>query len=221
MQEPCEVYTNVASVATRLNQLGIPQEALQEAIRTAISQASGCTENDVPMARGMIAWMKGVRGLRDQLGPKGWRRDDTQNFSTVVDPTNSYAIAVAAGNPYTGRHDKTPSTQTDRGPVTRSAVEKNRQLHLSLVDPKFGPAPVSTVGAETWLLLYFEDSAADEIRIELSLPNKMTAEGFVTSWQERIIISPLSESSQVTVQTPGDGDDQDDLQIEVTKREAS
>jgi hypothetical protein len=224
MEQPCKVHANTASAATRLKKLGIPMPALQEAVRWALAQASACTDNDVPMAKGMTAWMKTVRGLRDQLCPIGFQGDDSGNFSTVVDPTNSFAIAVAAGNDFTGREDKTPSTLTERGPMTRAAVETNRQLHLGDISEafkKYKPLPPHEA-LETWYLLYFEDVQADEIRIELSLPNHMAGDHIV-SWLERIIVTPQAGADGLAVSTANDGDDNDDgdLKIEVTKREAS
>jgi hypothetical protein len=172
------------------------------------------------MAKGITAWMKTVRGLRDQLCPLGFQKDDSANFSTVVDPTNSFAIAVAAGDAFTGREDKTPSTLTERGPMTRAAVETNRQLHLGDIAEafkKYKPLPAHE-SLETWYLLYYEDVEADEIRIELSLPNHMASDRIV-SWLERIIVTPQHGANEVVIPTGSDGDGE--LQIEVTKREAS
>ena len=222
MQEACKVHANPASAVNRLAQMGLTMEALDEAVRTGLTQASGCTENDVPMARGLTAWMKTVRGLRDQLCPLGWQKDDSANFSTVVDPTGSYAIAVAAGDAFTGLKNKTPSTVTDRGPMTGTAVAVNRQLHLGEISEDFrklaGPPPRETL--QTWYLVYYEDADDDEIRLELSLPNAVTGTNRIVSWMERIIIAPQLGAGAVAIPALG-GDVSDDLDIPVRRREVS
>lgn len=222
MEQTCKVHANPASAETRLKQMGIPSGAPELAVRTGLASASECTENDVPMAKGFTAWMKTVRALRDQLCPLGFQKDDRANFSTVIDPTDSFAIAVAAGDAFTGCEGKhQPSTVTERGPMTRAAVEKNRQLHLGDVAEEFRqykPLPPRET-LETWYLLYFEDPETHEIRAELSLPNQMAGDRIV-SWLERILLTSQPGAGEVVIPSRS-GDDDGDMEIEIVKREAS
>ena len=47
------------------------------------------------------------------------------------------------------------------------------------------------MGRMTWLLLMHRDHQAQEVRCELSRPVNMSAEGRVSGWVERIILSSM------------------------------
>jgi hypothetical protein len=211
MEDGCKVYGETASAETRLNEMGLRPDILRNAVQYGVSYASSCTENDPPMLAGIEVWGKTMRSLRDQLLPAGWRRDNSRNYATVIDPADAFAVAVAGGNGFTGLADRTPYTRTEKGPVTRQAVLQN-QGHFADIDAEFAkvsPRPASEM--RTWLLMYFVDEEADEIRIELSLPAFMSREGFVTAWLERIILSPMDRSAQAAIESP----DQPSTPIEI------
>jgi hypothetical protein len=154
-------------------------------------------------------WGKPMRFLRDRLVPRGWRSENKQNYATVVHPEGHHAITVAAGDAHTGIPDRTPTTRTEKGPVTREAVNGN-QLHFGEIVESFRPF----VHRQTWLLLHYFDEETDEIRMELALPTDMTADGFVGAWLERIILSPVALSPN-----PGtDVDTEEQIDVDVQRR---
>jgi hypothetical protein len=104
-----------------------------------------------------------------------------------------------------------PSTRAEKGPATRDAVLSN-QLTFADVSEDF-PRPESVPGMQTWLLLHHADEAAEEIRLELSLPADMTADGFVVRWHERIILTSVPFTPQ-PLATPEPESEEIDIKIE-------
>jgi len=72
------------------------------------------------------------------------------------------------------------------------------------------PRPRVGAGMQTWLLLYYFDETAQEIRAELSLPAEMTDDGYVKKWRERVILPSIP-----VVRDPMATDDAPDAPIEV------
>jgi hypothetical protein len=175
----------------RLHELGIPEGALRDAVQRAYRYVAECTSHDVPSAAGMLAYLKINRELRDILIPHGWSRSDAGNFSTVIAPDGSFAVAVAGGNDDTGLPNGTPTNRNGRGPTAQAAVRVN-QYHFSDAYPEV----ISPIQAppkpdlQTWFLLHLMDEVTETIRTELSLPAEIV-DGHISLWQERLILSPV------------------------------
>jgi len=165
--------------------------------------------------RGTLATGKTLRRLRELYLPVGWQRSRDQNYETVVNPKSGLAITVAAGDAQTGRPTRTPCTRSEKGRVTREAIDRNLQRSFADLDgagrkvwevldrliwQRDGPA------RQTWLLLHFWDDQANEVRLELSMPGEMNEQGVVTGWRERIILDPISldPTAEVAKDEPSD-----------------
>jgi hypothetical protein len=98
------------------------------------------------------------------------------------------AIAVVRGDIGTGDPDVVPSTQHPRGKVTIERVAQNGFLPFYDVPPFAAPDPGETVVA-TWLLLHHRKGG--ELFCEMSFPTEINASGYVESWGERIILTPI------------------------------
>jgi len=197
MQQPQKrlVRVDPVDVEARLEHFHLHPSMLIRSISTGMQHAFLCTKHDPPNLPGILVWGKAVRDLRDQLIPMGWLPDNSLNYATVIHPTATMAIAVAAGDSGTGREAVTPSTRNSKGRVTRRAVDHNvAQLTLedllNEVEMSF-PKPQDVPGFQTWYLLHFADDQEGEIRSELSLPDGMASDGHVMEWRERIILPIL------------------------------
>jgi hypothetical protein len=157
--------------AEDLAALGLNQKDLSDAVNAGELARRGCTANDPPTAPGYSAWSRVVRTLRELNLANGWTKSDA-GLSTIISPTGEVAIAVAAGDAFTGT-EKTPSTKYPKGSATQEAVEAN-QLDL------FPSAKKQRKGARTWILLVH--ATATEVRSELSLPESIDGAGFVRTW---------------------------------------
>ena len=216
-----KVYSRPAEAITRLNELGLTVDLLQQALRSGFAFMADCTSHDPSSTGGFIMWAKTNRSLRDQLIPRGWTRDDPENYPLTVHPEGGWAIAVVQGDPRTGISSETPSTKSVRGSATRSVVSQN-QFRMLLIDNRLVP-PVSGRLRQTWLLLWHFDDANELLRGELSLPYHMTQEGFVTEWAERIIfpdrpLNMMGQRDPVTPLPPDMGYNDDEIDVPVRKR---
>ncbi len=108
----------------RLDELAVNEDVLRDAAQTGIEAAGTCTAHDPASLAGFLTWAKATRALRDELVPQGWSPGERRNYATVVNPSGTFAIAVAGGNAATGQREATLRTRTEKGPATKEAVKK-------------------------------------------------------------------------------------------------
>lgn len=216
MTETIRIEAN--DVQSRLTQLGLEETRIADVVRRGYIAFISCTVNDPPLFPGFSAWARMVRGLREYLVPQDWERSDDNNYSLVVNPSGTIAIAVATGDEATGCRDATPTTKSSRGTCTIDAVTVNSS-QLSLFD--FPPLPSEVQAAKsgdkrlTWILLVHRST--NEIRCELSLPRSMGDDSRFDSWQERIILGSIpidSDMIDVLPSTPP----QPDVTVAIKRR---
>jgi hypothetical protein len=207
-------------VQGRLGQMGLDEKALADVVRRGYIAFISCTANDPPLYPGFTAWAQMVRGLREYLLPKQWERSDENNYSLVINPIGTIAIAVATGDAATGRRDATPTTKSTRGTCTLEAVTVNQaQLNLPF---EFPPLPVSMRLADandkrlTWILLVHRDT--HEVRCELSLPLSMGNDNRIDSWQERIILDSIPIDPELLELTVPPMPPSPDVTVDVKRR---
>jgi len=206
--------------ANRLDELGTSEAILHAAAAYGSAYSAECTANDPPTARGFILWSKTVRGVRDGHADLGWVRNQKDRcYPITIHPDGKWAIAVAGGDEDTGKEDGRPSTRSTKGRSTKEAVHMNQQV--------FDLGDITRIkkeaGIQTWVLLVHEDKDTDEIRLELSLPVRVNAEGYVDSWSERIILAPLLPGApgvKAEPNTPGSSPPEvnEEVDIEVRRR---
>ena len=198
-----QTHVDASDVKARLAELGLGETELAETVRRGYIAFASCTPNDPPFFPGFSAWATMVRGLREYLLPD-WERSDENNYSLVINPAGTVAIAVATGDDATGKPDAVPTTKSSKGPSTVEAVTSNQiQLELPYVFPPVA-APARPAGTDeqrmTWILLVHR--AIGEVRCELSLPTSMGTDGRVDGWRERIILSAIPTDPEIREITP-------------------
>jgi hypothetical protein len=172
-----------------LASMDLAEETLRQAIAVGLGAAADCTGHDPIGLPGTLVWGKGTRFLRDALALQGWGSRSERNFPTVVHPSRTFEIAVTAGNKHTGRRTVLPRTRRKRGAATESAVHRN-QMSMAGFDPAFDEPDADERVEQTWFLLHYHDLAAEETRLELSLPATYE-NGNVVGWRRRLILDPL------------------------------
>lgn len=193
-----QVHSGPSDVVARLAQLGLVESDLRDPVHQGMLALSECTPNDPPLIPGITAWGRVVRSLREGLILKGWSRSDEGNYSLVISPEGTIAIATATGDEYTGDPLANPATKSIKGPRTQSAVEFNSQQLVLF--PDFQPPASGDDGKATWILLQHFDNVKKEVRIELSLP--VSYSGRVDGWAERIILGSLPFDSAANITVP-------------------
>jgi hypothetical protein len=199
-------------VAAKLREMGLVSDDLRDAVKDANAEALECTANDVGNRAGYVRWSSPMRRLGDQYAPKGFKRERPNNFELLVSPDRAFGLTTAPGDHNTGT-EKMPSTRIDRGPITGQAVIGNRhQLRLDTMSAEFGETTM-----QIWLLLAYYDEAAEEVRLELSLPVEFfckpnSKRGVVTAFESpRLILPSISLAPGANI----DDEEEDDGQIDV------
>jgi hypothetical protein len=186
MAEAAVTYALPHETATRLHRLGISAETIRTAVERGIAERRLSTRFDPPSYPGYVQWARTVRALRELLVPD-WHPDDTGGLSTIVSPDKSIGIAVSTGDSRTGREgNPAPTTKYPRGPMYAVAVENNQ---LSLLDEPILDDSEESATRVTWVLLVA--TGRTEVRVELSCPEEISSEGYVTSWSERVILPAI------------------------------
>lgn len=213
------VLFQAGDVQSRLAELGLDADALAQVIKRGYVAFTLCTPNDPPLYPGFAAWAQTVRALREYLVPEGWDRCDENNYSLVINPAGTMAIAVATGDDGTGRLEAMPTTKSSKGPSTAEAVIANQaQLTFDFYVPETAAPADGDVARDeriTWMLLVHR--GVGEVRSELSLPMSMGADGRIESWQERIILGSMpTDPIEIDINPPSPV--MPDIQIDVKRR---
>lgn len=207
------IYSEPDEVSARLASMGLTEELLLHAARRWYLSWISFTANHPPFGIGIAAWMEAVAALREGLLPVGWTRSDEKNYALVLHPNGSMAINVATGDAGTGLPTANVSNKAPKGVSTADAISVNQvQLELDLPVPDM-PHVRGDEGPLTWFLLLHR--AGTEVRCELSLPSKISPDGRITRWQERIMLPsvPLDDSEIEIVAPVGP-----DLDIDVKRK---
>ena len=215
------VHSKEVMVRRRLDELfdGLTPDLLRESVLEGAEYIFACTDNDAKQAPGYIGWDKITRAVRERLIPLGWCRSDEHNQARTTSPDGSVTIVIAAGNDLTGiEGDSQPTTRSPKGPVTASAVEVNQRSFAEVMDD---PAFIKPPTPETWILLYYVDEDAEEIRVELSFPEQIASNGFVAIWNERIILPAISLGGPGTSADADEEDEAVESEIRIIRRSAS
>lgn len=210
------IHSTPAAALRRLADLGVSHESLQRAIAAGHVARITCTDNDPPFIPGTEAWRYTVVTLRDELCPRGWRKDDPGNYSLVINDARKINIVVASGDALTCRSHGSPRTKSLKGLYTEAATIRNR------IDGDMFPETLARevrrvatmLEYPTWILLiYITD---EEYRAELSLPVDMEDDQ-ITEWEERIFV-PDSGASGGEVIAPTAPDHGPDIDVPVRRK---
>ena len=208
------IWSDPVDVGLALARLGLTLADLSHAVAAGYVARISRTANDARNAAGLYQWNDTVRATREKLTLRGWHRDDTNNFPTVINVTRTIAISVATGNANTGIAHRNPSTNRQKGLCTIQRVATNGQLELfPNPEPNLADVPDDEVGFASWTLLFHTD--INEVRSELSLAVGMDDQGRIEEWRERIILPAIpfdADGAYRTVQ-PDFGPDID-IQVE-------
>lgn len=200
------LFDNPEAIASRLEQLGLEEGALREAIYQGHLQRTRLTLNHPVIYHGLNMWGEVVAALRDQLRPLEWVREDVGSYALTVHEELRLAITVASGDEGTGNPTAHPTNRSRKGKNTVEAIEANRQLELFEQLP---PELEKEEGNQTWVLMHHTDTARSEIRLELSRPLNIGKDGKITSWAERIILASIPFDDQLVDIYPPSGPDID------------
>jgi hypothetical protein len=208
MPLPARRYEREDEVDAALRALGnggLDRAVLSGALLFGEAERRGCTENDPGILTGMIGWGRPIRYLREQMHPRGWRREEPNSLPLVVAPDRSVGVTVAAGDEQTGNsRAQFAATKWVKGPMLREWVNPSRQI--SLLDPDGDEGKRYDLPEELWLLLVRRTPL--EIVYELSRPTSVTPGGRLRCGGTRILLNPLPIDQTLPVDDADDDEDE-------------
>src|SRR5947209_13110702 len=208
------VKKGVIEVTNALAEIGLSDEIVREAILDGEVARNSCTANDPPCLPGIVAWGASVRSLRDNLIPKGWEKDNEDNFPTVINPNGKIAIAVATGDEGTGKENANPKTKYPKGIAAEIAISRNLNSLFPEDRAAAQAAKEKLDNRQMWILLKRREK--DTVFAELSLPASLIKDEQVKDWLIRIILDPIEKKQNVEIQ-----DDSSEIPIDVPVRRRS
>ena len=219
MRSQAKIVSEPADVDARLSSLGLSQDVLRGALLQAWRFASECTKHDPPNLGGILVWGKAIRYLRDDLVARGWKAENRRNYATVMSLERRIALAVSAGDAFTGLDGPPPCTRCAKGRATREALNVNQLTFADFAGYMPVPRREATDHShrQTWVLLHYVDEQQDEMRFELSLPMDMDDQHHVTQGDERILLGSIPGLPDA-LRHWGDNDDDGELDVPVRQK---
>ncbi|MGQ7298035.1 hypothetical protein [Quadrisphaera sp. KR29] len=197
----------------RLRSLDLQVDDLLLAVRAGALARRTATSNHPRSYGGWKEYGERVAALRDALAPQGWKATEPDGVCLTVHPGGAWAIMTAQGTAGTGTAEPV-TTRRSKGERTTKFVRANAQLELELDFP--GSTDVEDLPpAATWVLLVYTDG--DIVRSELSRAVKISDEGYINDWAERIALPVIRLNDVLSL----DGDDDDggrNYDFEVTEK---
>ncbi|WP_424536914.1 hypothetical protein ACOZ38_45100 [Sphaerisporangium viridialbum] len=193
------------AAVNRLTQLGLTVGDIHAALGAGQGEARSWSEAAPRVMPGMARWGRINEHLRIRTGRRNWTYENPGGLPLTINPSGELAIVATTGDPQTGSlTGAAPTTKYAKGATYQKVVEDNEQLPLFFVDAEVGPKLHDAAEAPraTWILLYHVTVRG--IAVELSLPGKITEQGYVSWWTERILI-PFYTFEDVSI-----GDDKQD-----------
>jgi hypothetical protein len=193
--QPCRLLVEPVDVRARVRELCLDLEIIETALVRGQLGRDMCTAHHPACYPGMRAWAETNAALRDQLVLRGWTSTDRFNTPKTVSPSGEWEVTAITGDAATGDPMFTPSTRYNRGPASIRDVIDN--LQWDFFDPAPGRARRLETPPLTWMLLYHR--VRDTLAAELSLPTRVSEEGRIDHWVERILLPRLDMSDGTRV----------------------
>jgi hypothetical protein len=220
----------------RMESLGLNKQVLTQSMHMGLSQHRSASKLEPLNASGSRASFAIVQALRQQLlsSGMGWKMLNQRGQCLTINPDNNISIITTSGDKHTGLNSglvgSQPCTKNGKGLETKNQVINNQGQTLCMfeegviTDNEHQPQHISESADDNqlWLLLYYFDSANQEVRFELSLPVGIKDVGNkgkvkVSKWLDRLIFTPLPFDEAIVIPETHDFDDE--IHFNITPKE--
>ncbi len=211
MSTNIKVSDNKVDVISRLSLLGISIDQVREIALRAITAKYNAVSNHPQNAGGTLAYLEGVKTLRDELGKDSdWEVARPNNMETIRNPKTKIEFAYSNVD-YACRVEHNPQPISKKGKASKKAVDNNQI-------PLFEDDCVSSLigNYQLWYVLVSEKDG--HINAEVSLPTLME-DGCFTEFKERIfcVINATPDDIGDLYDSSGDEVEYDD-EITISKK---
>lgn len=200
-----------ADAFDRLAALGMKWEYCERAIRAGEGARREATPTEPPTAPGLRDWIARVGMLRHtMIIEEGWTPLNHKNMALAVNPSQTLAVGVLAGDAGTGwPAPLKPKSRYPKGQAFANAVAGEDLTLFSNADaghPKV-LEPERIEALDLWLLLTNRVRQGDTVTIysELSRPESVSSSGYIVDWLDRVILPRLT--FEAVIEDDGRDDD--------------
>jgi hypothetical protein len=181
----------------RLAALGMKWEYCERSIRAGEAARREATPTEPPTSPGLRDWMARVGMLRHtMIIEEGWSLLNHKNMALVVDPAQTIAVGVLAGDAGTGWPAPVkPKSRYPKGQAFANAVAGGDLSLFSNADAGHPEImePEKIEALDLWLLLTYRVRQGDTVTVfsELSRPEAVSSSGYIVDWRDRVILPRL------------------------------
>ncbi|MET7902745.1 hypothetical protein ABZS86_15225 [Streptomyces sp. NPDC005355] len=189
-----EAASEPSGYTAELAKLGLRPDTLRQALGASNTERGLCSKrHSARIAPGIYAYNGLVTSLSKQLEDEEWERVDLAGVLPIMlNGSTRVALGVTSGNRLTGIREgrQQPSSRYPKGELTKKLVGRNVPLGqielLARSAFQVEEPPDELTGYNLWLMLVYFDQEKKEIRHEVSLPERLSAKGYVKDWYARI-----------------------------------
>lgn len=178
-----------------LEELAIPRETLEDAVRSGVTERRRATRFEPTTSAGLRDWLTRVGTLREQLHRTGWRPTDPANAPMTRRPDGTVLLGVMQGDEGTGDLGKELSSTYPKGATVAKLTLSNDTVNQPLpgIDDMIGRGDIDA--GKTWFLVtHFVDGDADSsatVQVEIAQPAPTRSGTNITDWAKRCCLHPI------------------------------
>lgn len=199
-------------VQQELRALGLTSEIVRSIARMSAAAKAEALEIDPACTPGMLAYIKGVRGIRLELLPLGWRIGRPGNVEATVN--DKLGIQICFQNVDVACTDQDPQAISGKGAGARKLVQQGQTELFDRADPKAEDAigSVPTV----WFVCVSTDS--ERLRAEVSCPEAFEGNQFEQFSKRIFVLDEELNPSPTDKNQPDDGSGSMEHEVRITKK---
>ncbi len=188
------ITSNLNVIMEEMLEWGIDPSWIIDAVKYAQTFTTDISPFDPESLYGSILRGKSIGQFLKILNINGseWVRDNGSNQHRIVNLKAGKALVFQLGNDLTGVISSiSPRTKWEKGADSKQLAQANQLTFGDYsieadADMVFVENPI-----QTFFVLIFPDEKADEIRIEVSLPRYLDANGKIYDYDPRYILTPV------------------------------
>lgn len=199
-------------VSHELRALGLTIDIVTSIARKAAAAKAEALEIDPSSTPGTLAYIKGVRAIRMELMPKGWRLSRTGNVESTVN--DKLGIQLCFQNVDVACTERHPQAISGKGAGSRKLIQDGQAELFDREAPEavdaFGSAPT------VWVVCVSTDGK--KLRAEVSCPEAFEGNQF-EGFSKRIwVVDEDMEPTLGHVDQPDDGSGPVEHEVRIAKK---
>lgn len=200
-------------IRSELRALGLTAEIIASVARASAAAKAEALEVDPSSTPGTLAYIKGVRSIRLQLLPHGWRLSRAGNVESTVN--DELGIQVCFQNVDVACQEREPQAISGKGAGSRKLIQDGQADLFDRVDPTTTDA--LGVTPTVWVVCVSAD--AKKLRAELSCPEAFEGSQF-EGFSKRIFVvdEDLDPGPQEDVGKPDEDGGASDYEVRISKK---